>query len=527
MSDDDGHASTDDGGGLSERLARAEAARAEAAQAEAELARAARRPIDPDPADEGPGADTTPVYRGSGPGFRTRLTLALVAAAVLPVAGFGIVVLIVTGSTGSADDPIARVLLLAAAAAVVFAILLAAILAADLARPLRAIAQSVEQVSAGDLATRLEMPGDDEFSRLAESHNRLAGDLSRRNRELRRILTALESITLHEGPEVIARRAADQAVDAFGMIDCEVLLVDPREVPTEELVPGEPIPVRADLTAAGQVLGVVTGHLSATRRWDRADQDLFELFAIEISAAVRNAQLYARVEDQNRRLVELDAAKDDFLRGVSHNLQTPLASIRGYAQQLAADTPDRRLSIITEQADRLSRMVRQLLTVSRLESGALRSQQEVFAPGPRVRRTWEALGAADVPFTLDDRAEGWLALADPDQLDQVLWAILDNAVVYGRRSPISAVVSVDEAASRVSITIADQGPGVDEGDRARLFVRYERGADRPTGEGSGLGLYVSRELCRAMDGDLVMEASAPGSGATFTIHLPAEAPEES
>ena len=97
--------------------------------------------------------------------------------------------------------------------------------------------------------------------------------------------------------------------------------------------------------------------------------------------------------------MSLDEAKDDFLRGVSHNLQTPLASIRGYAQQLAAERPDRRLEIITEQADRLSRMVRQLLTVSRFESGALRSRLEVFAPVPQVRRTWEALGTADVPFT--------------------------------------------------------------------------------------------------------------------------------
>ncbi len=208
---------------------------------------------------------------------------------------------------------------------------------------------------------------------------------------------------------------------------------------------------------------------------------------------------------------------------MSHNLQTPLASIRGYAQQLAADSPDRRLAIITEQADRLSRMVRQLLTVSRIESGALRPRLEVFAPGARVRRTWEALGVSDVELAIDDRAEGWLALADPDQLDQVLWALLDNAVVYGNRSPIAVDLSVDAATSDLAITIADRGAGVPDEDRERLFQRFERGATRPTGEGSGLGLYVSRELCRAMGGDLVLEPAAPGRGAAFTIHLAAEA----
>ncbi len=510
--------------GLAERLSRAEAARY------AEYGKPSGDPVHeiPDASVTASGTSTASLatYRSSGLGFRSRLTLGLIAAAVLPVAAFGIVVLLVTGSAG-ADTTIARVLLLAVAVAVVFAVLLAALLAADIGAPLRAIARSVDEVSAGDTVTHLELPGDDEFSRLAESHNRLARDLARRNRELRQIVVALESSSLRERPEAIVARASDQLRNAFGMIDCRLLLVDPREIPREEIVPGDPVPVRAPLVAAGESIGVVVGHLSATRRWDRADQDLLELFAIEVAASIRNAQLYARVEDQNRRLVELDEAKDDFLRGVSHNLQTPLASIRGYAQQLAADTPDRRLGIITEQADRLSRMVRQLLTVSRIESGALRPRLEVFSPAARVRRTWEALGVTDVPFTLDDQSAGWLALADADQLDQVLWALIDNAVVYGGRTPIHATLTVDPEAGEVSITIADHGAGVADEDRERLFLRFERGAARPADEGSGLGLYVSRELCRAMSGDLVLEPNEPGRGAAFTVRLPAEAAEES
>ena len=466
-----------------------------------------------------------PPYRGGRISYRSRLTLALVTAAVLPVAAFGGVALLFVGSS----DPgaaVARVLILVVAVAVVFAVVLALLLAAELSSPLRAIAGSVERAAAGEEPASPELPGDDELSRLAESHRRLARDLARRARELRRVLDILESTTLGEAPGQLATRAAAQAREAFGMIDCQVLLVDPREIPNEAAVPGEPIPVRAVLVANGETQGVAVGHLPATRPWERADQDLFELFGLEVAAAVRNAELYARVERQNRRLVELDAAKDDFLRGVSHNLQTPLASIRGYAQQLAAERPDRRLGIITEQADRLSRMVRQLLTVSRIESGALRPRQEVFSPAPRVRRTWEALGVSDVPFTLDDRSSGWLALADPDQLDQVLWALLDNAVVYGGRTAIHASVVAGDVPGELTITIADHGPGVAEADRERLFERFERGASRPTGEGSGLGLYVSRELCRAMGGELVLEPVVPGRGAAFTITLPAEAAVE-
>jgi len=100
-------------------------------------------------------------------------------------------------------------------------------------------------------------------------------------------------------------------------------------------------------------------------------------------------------------------------------------------------------------------------------------------------------------------------------------------VGYGGRTPIDVSIFVDETLEDVAITIADHGTGVSDDDRARMFQRFERGATRPTGEGSGLGLYVSRELCRAMAGDLVLEPARPGIGAAFTIHLPAELAEES
>jgi two-component system sensor histidine kinase KdpD len=212
---------------------------------------------------------------------------------------------------------------------------------------------------------------------------------------------------------------------------------------------------------------------------------------------------------------------------VSHNLQTPLTSIRAFAEQLGEERDDRRLSIITEQAERLSRMVRQLLTVTRLESGALRPRAEVIGLAPRVRRAWEALSSSDVPFSIDDQSGGWLAVADADQLDQVLWALLDNAVKYGQHKPIRVEIAVDEPRNRLNLTIIDQGPGVSEQDRPRLFERFERGAGANAEDGSGLGLYVSRELCRAMNGDLIVEPRRPAAGAVFTVALPGEAPLES
>ncbi len=453
--------------------------------------------------------------------FRARLTMALVVVSVLPLAIFGLILVLIGNNVAASDPNIGRLLLFAFATVSVGAIVISFVLVADLTAPLRGFAAAVNRVSAGDLSTPIVVAGEDELAQLAESHNRLAADLERRNRQLGRILLAIQNVSPSDGVDFLARQAADDAKAAFGMIDSTVYLGDVMILPEDEAVPGESRRLRVTLHAGGTVLGVLLGRLPATMTWERADRDLLELFASHVSVAIRNAQLFERVETQNAQLVELNEAKDDFLRGVSHNLQTPLTSIRAYANQLEGDYPDQRLRIIAEQTDRLSRMVRQLLTVARLESGTLRPRADVVALAGRARKAWEALGSDDVEFTLDDRSDGWLAMADADQVDQVLWALLDNAVKYGGRRPVEAVLAADAEASVLRLTITDRGPGVSEADRERLFGRFERGTGRED-DGSGLGLYVSRELCRAMDGDLVLEAAAPGRGASFTIVLPGE-----
>ena len=444
--------------------------------------------------------------------------------AVVPLAGFGLILLMADLiRSGSVDSTISGLVLFSLAAAIIIAVLFAYVLSNNLTKPMRAIARAVERVSAGDLSVRVEVAGDDELAALVESHNRLAADLGRRNAELGRILLAIGETSPRDDLERLVSHAATSARSAFSMIDAAIHLGDPISVPVEEVVPGETRQIRAVLALPDERVGVLVGHLPATRSWDRADQDLLELYASEVAVAIRNAQLFGQVQEQTTRLVALDAAKDDFLRGISHNLQTPLTSIRAYSEQLQDERPDRRLAIITEQSERLSRMVRQLLTVSRLEAGTLKPRVEVVALGPRVRRAWEALGVADVPFDLDDQAAGWLALADPDQLDQVLWAIFDNAVKYGRGAPVRSVVRPDGASQALRVTIADSGPGVPEELQAAVFERYARGTSPDHPEGTGIGLYVARELTRAMDGSLNLEPSEPGQGAAFTMVLPAEA----
>lgn len=457
--------------------------------------------------------------------FRARLTLGLVAGAVLPVAGFGLALI---GTevirAGEASSTLISVVLFVLAAAIVVAVLFAFVLANNLTAPLRAVSKAVDRARAGDLSVRVEVAGEDELARLVESHNRLASDLERRNQELGRILMAIGETSPRDGLERLVEQATRSARAAFGMIDAWILLGDPSMVPIEEDIPGEARPVRAVLALPDERVGVLVGHLPATRMWDAADQDLLELYASEVAVAIRNIELFDQVERQRQRLVELDQAKDEFLRGISHNLQTPLTSIRAYAEQIDSERPDSRLGIIVEQSERLNRIVRQLVATSRLESGTLRPAKEVLALAPRLRRAWDALAAADVPFELNDEAAGWLAIADPDQLDQVLWALLDNSARYAGGAAIRATVAPRPEHGQLAVTIADGGPGVRPEDRDRIFDRYERGAAGAGVEGTGLGLYVSRSLCQAMGGDLVLEPALPDTGAAFTVLLPGEPP---
>ena len=508
------------------------------------------------------GARPEPQRIGPSMSFRARLTLGLVIGSLLPLTVFGVVLLATeVFRTGALDATLVQVVLFVLAAAIIVAVSFAYVLANNLTAPLKAVSRAVERASAGDLSVRVEVAGEDELARLVESHNRLAaaleqrnaelrrilmaigetsprdglqrlveshnrlaGALEQRNAELRRILMAIGETSPRDGLDRLVAHATRSASAAFGMIDARIELGDPSVVPVEEDIPGEARPVRAVLALPDERVGVLIGHLAATRGWDAADQDLLELYASEVAVAIRNLELFDQVERQRQQLVELDQAKDEFLRGISHNLQTPLTSIRAYAEQMGSEQPDQRLAIIVEQSDRLYRIVRQLVATSRLESGTLRPSKEVLAIAPRVRRAWDALGANGVAFELQDDAAGWLAIADPDQLDQVLWALLDNAARYGGGSPIHARVAPRPDAERLAITISDDGPGVRPEDRDRIFSRYERGAAGASAEGTGLGLYVSRSLCQAMGGDLLLESTGADRGAAFTVLLPAESP---
>ena len=257
-----------------------------------------------------------------------------------------------------------------------------------------------------------------------------------------------------------------------------------------------------------------------------AEIDLLRLVGEHAGTALEHSLLYARVRRQADELNRMSAIQADFLRGVTHDLQTPLTSIGALATELRADgglTAAARadLDSIAHQAERLRRMVSQLLVASRLEAGVFEPQQEVFAVQPLVNRTWSAL-RADRPFAVEVTGEPHLAVADPDRLEQALWALFDNAVKY---SPPGSPVSVDISAQDGTMTVAvrDEGAGMDERTRERAFDQFYRSdeARRLAPDGSGVGLYAARGLVEAMGGTMTID-SQPGAGSAIRLTVPAE-----
>lgn len=258
-----------------------------------------------------------------------------------------------------------------------------------------------------------------------------------------------------------------------------------------------------------------------------AEVDLRELVGQHAGTALEHSLLYATVRLQAAELDRLTSVQADFLRGVTHDLQTPLTSIGALATELGAnqELPESAradLDSITHQADRLRRMVAQLLIASRLETGAYTPQQEVFGIEPLVERTWRAL-RSDRPFEMRVDGRPHLAIGDPDRVEQVLWAVLDNALKYSPPgSPIAVQIRPDGGG--LSITVTDHGMGMDPVAAARAFEQFYR-ADRARSvapDGSGVGLYAARGLVEAMSGTITIDSTL-GRGTSVTVTLPAEA----
>jgi two-component system phosphate regulon sensor histidine kinase PhoR len=231
------------------------------------------------------------------------------------------------------------------------------------------------------------------------------------------------------------------------------------------------------------------------------------------------------------RIKSLEQVRREFVANVSHELRTPLTIISGYLETLTDGGLDDRsmtesaLGVMSRHADRLGRLVDDLLTISRAESRSVPLDVQRLDLRDLLRHVVEQLDepirsqAATVRITT---AGGDLSLeADPARLEQVFLNLLENALKYGNRPGLTVDLYAERTGANIHVQVTDNGPGIPREDQEHIFERFYRvhkDRSRETG-GTGLGLSIVKNVVQAHGGSVSVR-SVPGEGSTFTVVLP-------
>jgi signal transduction histidine kinase len=321
--------------------------------------------------------------------------------------------------------------------------------------------------------------------------------------------------------------------------------------PRETISLGGPAPreiqvgVERLVGAGGESLGRVVAcrDVTAQRRSERelqAHADRLQLGKVELERSHRelnevNERLAGRgaeLDRLNRELRRLDEMKSDLLGNVSHELQTPLVSIRGYTEMILkerlgpiSEEQRKGLTLSLRNIDRLISMIDNLLEFSRPDAAPSDLAPSRFALRGVVDEVLEVLGARiaakGIRVTVDAGGDELEVEADRDKIVQVFLNLMSNAVAYNRPAGAIHVAASPAGAGQVTVRIRDTGVGIPEEEQGRIFDRHFRGrrAGEDRVEGSGIGLAIVRDILRQHGCSIGVE-SREGQGSVFTFTLP-------
>ena len=231
---------------------------------------------------------------------------------------------------------------------------------------------------------------------------------------------------------------------------------------------------------------------------------------------------------------EADELKNTFISTISHELKTPVAIIKGYASTLNLDGADwdqnvikESLSVIEEEADRLTVMINDLLDASRLNSGSLKLYRtDIFIPELCSAVRKHMLNqCAGRDIILDFPDDYPVISADEDRIRQVIMNLISNAVKYAPQGDITIKGTVQN--NYACISIIDEGPGLSAEDLKHVFERFYRSKKTSNSvKGTGLGLFLCKAIAEAHNGRITVANREDRSGAVFTLYLPLNNPEK-
>lgn len=418
-----------------------------------------------------------------------------------------------------------RLMLLAVFIAVAVSLLAAFALSRRIANPLRGISGLVAQMAGGDFGRRLSIEDPTEVRELAQSFNALAdslqstlGELEREQARLRGILASVAEGILAVDTEGRIALLNPQAGDLLGVAQQDVVGSPVRELP----LPGDVPHLFAECLETNQLCSAEFGLEQPHRQ-----------FLLQV-APLRSGEeggwgavAVLRDVTGERRL---DRMRRQFISDASHEIKTPLTAIGGFAAAIAdgtARTPEERMrsaALIVREVQRLTRLVNDLLSLSRIDSGAVKLQSEEVDLPDLVQEAVESFGKQaeqrDVRIEVDIARDLPAVRADADRMRQVLVNLLSNALRFNPREGEIAV-SARREDGFVRVAVKDSGPGIPADQLSLIWERFHRADSSRSRQdgGTGLGLAIVRSIVEAHGGSVSAESEV-GKGSTFSFTVP-------
>ena len=403
-------------------------------------------------------------------------------------------------------------------------VLLSFLLAKTMITPIERLTAGAKRVASGDFSRKLEVASKDEIGVLTATFNSMARQLQATIREAENERNKLDTLFLHMTDGVVAFSREGAVIQknpaAEDMLGRPILPEDTYEGLFGDLAPLE------------QILSLEQpGYQEAERTAGNRSLELL-LAPFDQESGQGGVMVVIHDVTTQRRNEEM---RREFVANVSHELRTPLTNIRSYAETLvdgAGEIPPAMeknfLGVILNESDRMTHIVQDLLTLSRFDSGRSELKLARFSFSAAVRDIYSAV-LMDAqrhghPLTLDIAPGVPEIVGDRDRVLQVMMNVVSNAIKY---TPDGGQIAISAGRNplRVWMEVSDNGIGIPEADRPRIFERFyrvDKARSRESG-GTGLGLSIAKEIVDRHEGIIAL-VDRPGPGTTIRIELPIEGP---
>jgi two-component system, OmpR family, phosphate regulon sensor histidine kinase PhoR len=413
-----------------------------------------------------------------------------------------------------------------------FAGLLSLGISRRMTRPIETLKQGARRFAGGDLDFRLPIPRSEELHDLAVAMNTMAGQLQERLLQITQQHGVQDAVLSSMVEGVIAFDREERLINVNHSAS-RLLRIDmekSRGKAIQEVVRNAGLQRFVEETLAA-------GH--ATEGYISIVDDI-ERFLQVHGSILRDAQGapigVVVVMNDYTELRNLEKVRREFVANVSHELKTPITSIKGFVETLLdgaihdREDAERFLGIVSRQADRLNAIIEDLLSLSRIEQGSDRDQHVVLTEAPLREVVLSAVQSCQMDadaksIQIDAYVDAELsAMINPPLLEQALINLVGNAIKYSDDGKTITVTAEEHGTGEIVLTVRDQGYGIEAEHLPRLFERFyrvDKARSRTLG-GTGLGLSIVKHIVQAHNARIDVQ-SIPGEGSTFVIVLPAHA----